>query len=934
MVHKAYWGNSFTELIGAPMRAIQAYVSTTRRGERLATLAIPIRLLLVYGVVVRFGINRADFGNPVLLSAVRISVLFFFVYVLLLGYMRLYYAEIFFSDRSKWLQIILDTLVFSVLLFLTQNAKSDLSFMYLIPLAIAADHLDFFPNVLALILVSAAFTSTTYVITSVFVPYPELLFLKVWAPRLSAFGSFTVGYWVLWRLSPARSLDRTRDHLLRAFRELVSEPYLVGEDYRLLWVSPRLQSRHGESLSGQTCFDYFTGRLTSCSGCPLESLFEVALRHKASITINARDVSGEEYQAECTVSPISNTTGARAAVIITDVTARKQLDRELEAYAVRVDDLADAQVSGLVKQIQQINDQLTGFLEAAMLSTVVDQQDEEALDAILAQFAQQVGSSAVILRAYGKNEAGQPGLVLRAAYGLSERRRSAVAFLPLSANSLVVKCFKSGRSQACLDVQDRSQLGIYFGDLARQDGQYSMASFPLTMHGEPVGTCTFYRTKVLPFTPDQMASGQAMASLLAVTLDNLQQYRRQEQRAQERQAWLDILHELSISLGGYEPLESIMRRGLELAKRRLQAETAAVFLWEGGKLRRKAVAGLPDNWFPEESYDSGEGLTGRAIVPAVGQSYGQAIFCNSVGESSDVLQPYVEKYRDTLPSGELKHLIAVPLNDREGSFGVLRVINRLKGGKLSNNGFAQPDVDLFGIMATQVAMAIENARLFEAEKERRELAERLTRASVAVSSSLQLDLVLEQVLDQLGAVVPYDSASVQILRSDGFHIVACRGFDDPERVKRLVFPLDPIFPNTRVFHRKDAHIIDEVRCEYPHFADPRWGGTHIRSWLGVPMRYHGDTIGMIALDSRTPAFYHRDHASIARVFATQAAIALTNAKLFGEVGWQALRSRLMFEVARRLSSLIDIQSLADIVVQSALSVVEAGEGSVLHYLDL
>jgi GAF domain-containing protein len=931
--NKMDWGNPISRLSKWSEEALRTYLHSTRRGERLVSFVILVRLLLLYDVVVQFGIYRADLARLGLLNLARTAVWLVFLYILSLGYLRLNHPQIFFSSRSKYLQVVLDTLLFSVLYLFSQRAESDLFVLYLVPLLIASDYLEFTSNILVFGVVSLAFTGTAYAITLVFASHPAHMFLQVIAPRLAFFGMFESGLWVLRRLSPALSLDQDRSRLSRAMSELCVEPYVVGTDYRLQWVSPRLQSRHGQDLAGRVCFAYFAGRSAPCSGCPLDSGRVATLSHKGRVEVTARDVFGVEYQAEINVTPVSDMDGVWAAAVLKDVTVWNQCDRELEAYANRVDELADAQVRGLAEQTRQISDRLTSFFEATMLSTVGDRQEEETLEAILSQFARQMRSNVACLRTLGQNEAGEHGLVLRAEYGVPDERKTEVMILPLVSESLAVKAFESCMPRTCLDLQDRSQPSIHFVDLAQQDGLHSVASFPLIVHGKAIGTCTFYRDKVLPFTSDEMALGQAMGNLLAIALDNLQLYSEQEQRIRERQNWLDILHESSTFLAGNEPLDSIMHRALELAQQRLQAETGAIFLWENGRLRRKAIVGVPGDWFSAESYDLGEGLTGKVICPPPSQRYGQPVLCNNVDQEPNVVWSQIQRYREVLSSHEVKHLIAVPLNNRERSFGVLRVVNRLEGEKLNPNGFIWSDVDLLEIMATSVAMAVDNRRLFEAEKGRRELTERLVAASTAVTSSLDLNLVFEQILDQLRAVASYDSASIQILRPDGFHIVACRGFDAPDKVKGLVFPLQPRFPNTRVFQRKEAYIVNHVQAEYYHFIDPAWQGTHIQSWLGVPMCYHGEIVGMIALDSKTPGFYSAEHADVAIGFATQAAIVLTNATLYEETSRQARQSNQIVEVARQLISLNDAQLLASHVVDSAMFIIENAEGAVFHHLD-
>jgi len=176
-------------------------------------------------------------------------------------------------------------------------------------------------------------------------------------------------------------------------------------------------------------------------------------------------------------------------------------------------------------------------------------------------------------------------------------------------------------------------------------------------------------------------------------------------------------------------------------------------------------------------------------------------------------------------------------------------------------------------------------RLFEAEQQRRQLAETLRRLSMVLSSTLQPNEVLALILEQLGQVLPYDSASVQRLRDDHLEIVACQGFQEPDKVVGLVFPLNPSFPNYRVAVTKEPLAFEDVTQEYPHFKaeSDAYVSDRIRSWLGVPLMVRGEFMGMIAIDRAGVRPYGDGEVQLAMTFASQAAVAMHNARLFEEL---------------------------------------------------
>jgi PAS domain S-box-containing protein len=214
-------------------------------------------------------------------------------------------------------------------------------------------------------------------------------------------------------------------------------------------------------------------------------------------------------------------------------------------------------------------------------------------------------------------------------------------------------------------------------------------------------------------------------------------------------------------------------------------------------------------------------------------------------------------------------------------------------------GLTEADVPAVSAFASQAAAALENARLYKAEQERRHIAETLRQASTILSSTLDLNETLGLILQQLRQVIPYDTTSIQLLHENALRIAACQGFARPDKVVGLVFPLNPKFPNYRVVTTKAPLAIEDISQEYPHFRDEMdvYESGSIRSWLGVPLQVKDQVIGMVALDRQGVHPFTAEETQLAMSFASQAAIALENARLVEEV---RTRSTHLEELSARL----------------------------------
>lgn len=191
--------------------------------------------------------------------------------------------------------------------------------------------------------------------------------------------------------------------------------------------------------------------------------------------------------------------------------------------------------------------------------------------------------------------------------------------------------------------------------------------------------------------------------------------------------------------------------------------------------------------------------------------------------------------------------------------------------------FSERDLTVLEMVGRQAGLAIQRARLVEDAQRMAQEAETLRQAGAAVASTLRLHETFERILQQLARVVPYDSASIQLLR-DGFcEVVDVHGWLDPLQVIGIRFPVPGNNPNTAVIQERRSVIRNDV--DFSHI--PVAGDIH--SWMGVPLLLRDDVIGMLALDGLQSGHFIPEHARLAQAFADQVAVAIENAGLFERV---------------------------------------------------
>jgi PAS domain S-box-containing protein len=216
--------------------------------------------------------------------------------------------------------------------------------------------------------------------------------------------------------------------------------------------------------------------------------------------------------------------------------------------------------------------------------------------------------------------------------------------------------------------------------------------------------------------------------------------------------------------------------------------------------------------------------------------------------------------------------------------------------------------------AGQIALALAKLHALALAERRAQEADTLRRAGAVVAGTLQQDEAIERILEQLATVVPYQTASVQLLRAGKMEVVGGRGWSDLSVVLGLAFPIPGDNPNTRVVQERQPVVYGDVTQVFPYFLD-RADAYHIRGWLGVPMITKGELIGLITLDSAQPNYFTGDHARLAAAFADQVAVAIENARLYAALQQNAAELAALYRASDQLfGPSRDVMALAQRIV--------------------
>ena len=201
----------------------------------------------------------------------------------------------------------------------------------------------------------------------------------------------------------------------------------------------------------------------------------------------------------------------------------------------------------------------------------------------------------------------------------------------------------------------------------------------------------------------------------------------------------------------------------------------------------------------------------------------------------------------------------------------------------------------------------------------------LQQVMTVVNSTLDLNAVLEAIVDQLQAVVPCDSASLLLNEQGRYRVVMTRGLA-PHMTADLTEQVNDL-PNIRALLQARGPIyISDTQ------SDPGWSGlvndSPVRSWLGLPLfnRRQDEILGILNVDNYQPDVYSPEDIQVAYAFATQAAAAIENARLYAEVQRRADHMAALNSVSATVSQSLDLETTLTTALDKALEVVgfEAG----------
>ncbi len=323
-------------------------------------------------------------------------------------------------------------------------------------------------------------------------------------------------------------------------------------------------------------------------------------------------------------------------------------------------------------------------------------------------------------------------------------------------------------------------------------------------------------------------------------------------------------------------LNTILRRVAELVRRVIDYEHFAIMLLneKTQELRIRFSIGLPPEIMERCRIKVGEGVTGQAAQRR------ETVLVN------DVLK--APHYIETLP--QVRSELAVPLIIKNRVIGVIDIEATQPGY------FTEDHQRLLSMVASRIAIGIENARLYTRTSRQAKTLEVLNEISRDLTSILNLDQLLQRVGEAVTRLIDYQMFSVLLVDAAGStleHRFSLR-FNETVHIKHDI-PIGKGLVGYSAQHKEPVLVSDVGK-------DPRYINTNpeTRSELCVPMIYKDKVIGVLDIEHTRRAYFTDDHVRTMTTLAAQVAIAIENARLYEHVARQERRLQKDLALAHEL----------------------------------
>jgi GAF domain-containing protein/HAMP domain-containing protein len=370
-------------------------------------------------------------------------------------------------------------------------------------------------------------------------------------------------------------------------------------------------------------------------------------------------------------------------------------------------------------------------------------------------------------------------------------------------------------------------------------------------------------------------------------------YANLEHRVTVRTRELAALNAIAAVVSQTLELDEMLCGALETTLQVTEADAGGIYLLD--ERARLLTIAAHHGFSPEfvagiDRLDVGEGFSGSVV-----QS-GQPLLVRSVADDPRLT-------REVVRQEGIQSLVTVPLSSKGKVQGTLFAVSH------GSQQFSDQDLQLLTSIGQQIGVAVEGARLFQQERRRAEEFQVISEVGHQITSILDIDAVLIQLVRLVQASFHYDHVGIALIEKDEvvYKVGAGVLWDNPQfdfHPRRLKIGSEGI--TGWVAASGEPLLVPDVDQE-PRYVQMKDSQT--QSELAVPIMVKGQVIGVLDVQSDHLNAFDESDLAVLQSLANQAAVAIENARLFEAEQRRAEQFRVISEVGRQLTTIMDIDDM-------------------------
>ncbi len=437
----------------------------------------------------------------------------------------------------------------------------------------------------------------------------------------------------------------------------------------------------------------------------------------------------------------------------------------------------------------------------------------------------------------------------------------------------------------------------------------SELALPLKIEDRILGVLDVQSDKLDAFHPNDLLILNALADNIARALEGARLYNDLSRRAEQ----LSLIAQVSSVVNSTLDLKMLLQQVADLVYERFGYPCIQMFTVHPNRRLIEFRAGngklakeLNDYVLPLDDP--------MGIIPWVARE-GKAILEKNVKASP------IYRQSPSVPEGICCEL-TIPLVFDKQVLGVLDIQSD------EENAFNEEDRLMFEAVGATIATAIRNADLYRSEQWRRRVADSLREVAGLLSDNVSLEQVLDAILTELEKNLPVDISAIWLLGENDMYLAAVHGFDSSaiENARRESPDAAIVLASALV---ADAPIIRKAGDSIGPLGLAA-GFKDDYSSIGVALHVAGVPVGLITLVHHTPLRYGHEAQAMAVTFASYAAVAIENARLYDAAQEQAYASAALLQVAQSVVSMNDLEEILGSIIR--IMPILVGVGRTLLYL--